>query len=407
MKRFPKKGRQKSASGDLLFISIPKPGGGYSRRYLGKFDDQASHAEYDRLKTNWEESDGLLDPGVSVRSGILTNYELADRFIGWAKGYYRKNGHKTKEPENLLHSLTLVLKHFGGESAGQFSVRELRFIQEQLDKSGRLCRRTVNRRIHHIRRMYRWGAANELIPASVIASLSLLPPLKLGRCRSVDHPPVQAVPLDIVEATLPHLNTVVADMVRLQLLTGCRPEEVRIMRLCDIRQTQPELWHYYPSHDKTEHLRTPGEKKIVPLGPGAIAIIKARTDGRQDAPEEFIFRPADAYAEHLRSRRRKRKTPVQPSQRARHEEVVKKPRRRFREYFTAQTYRDAVKRAALRAKVHCWHPYQLRHTAATETEKRLGWRAAQTLLGHKSPDTTRIYIDQNRELADEIAGKIG
>lgn len=179
------------------------------------------------------------------------------------------------------------------------------------------------------------------------------------------------------------------------------------MRLCDIRQTQPELWHYYPSHDKTEHLRTPGEKKIVPLGPGAIAIIKARTDGRQDAPEEFIFRPADAYAEHLRSRRRKRKTPVQPSQRARHEEVVKKPRRRFREYFTAQTYRDAVKRAALRAKVPCWHPYQLRHTAATETEKRLGWRAAQTLLGHKSPDTTRIYIDQNRELADEIAGKIG
>lgn len=179
------------------------------------------------------------------------------------------------------------------------------------------------------------------------------------------------------------------------------------MRFGDIAQTQPDLWHYYPSHDKTQHLRTTGEKKVLPLGPAAIAILRARTDLVTAAPQDYIFRPADAYAEHLRERSRTRKSPVQPSQRLRHEEVLKNPKRTFADHFSAQTYRDAITRAAKRAGVPRWYPYQLRHTAATETEKRLGWRAAQTLLGHKSPNTTRLYIDQNQALADEIAGRIG
>ena len=37
-----------------------------------------------------------------------------------------------------------------------------------------------------------------------------------------------------MEATLPHLAEVVADMVRFQRFTGCRPAEVCLVRPCDV-----------------------------------------------------------------------------------------------------------------------------------------------------------------------------
>jgi hypothetical protein len=39
-------------------------------------------------------------------------------------------------------------------------------------------------------------------------------------------PPVRPVDDEVVEATLPYLPEIVADMVRLQRLTGARPGEV-------------------------------------------------------------------------------------------------------------------------------------------------------------------------------------
>lgn len=407
MKRFPKKGRQKSPSGDLVFISIPREGGGYTRRYFGKFDDPAAHAEYERVKRLFEESDGMISPDPNVRHPTLTNYDLVKEFIKWAKRYYRKNGHETAEPLRLFESVKYVVEFYRSENAEDFDRQKLQFIQQHLDESGRFCRKGVNQIINRIRRLYRWGAENELVPIDVVTSLSLLRPLKMGRCNSIDHEPVQAVPLEDVWATLPQLSSVVADMVRLQLLTGCRPEEIRIMRYCDIKRIRPDLWHYTPSHDKTEHHRLPGHKKIVPLGPRAIGILTPRTDGIPPESTDYIFTPAEAYADHQRRRREHRQSKITPSQAERNRRRALSPKMKFQPFFSVHAYRRAIVRAAGRAGVSPWFPYQLRHTAATEAEKRLGWRAAQTLLGHKSPDTTKIYIDENRTLAETIASEIG
>ena len=78
--------------------------------------------------------------------------------------------------------------------------------------------------------MFKWGVANELIPASVHHALLAVGGLRLGRCQARESEPVRPVPVEHVNAVLPHVSPQVAAMVRLQLLTGMRPGEVVVMR---------------------------------------------------------------------------------------------------------------------------------------------------------------------------------
>ena len=53
------------------------------------------------------------------------------------------------------------------------------------------------------------------------------------------HPqPVRPVEGAVVDATLSHLSNIVADMVRFQLLTDCRPGELCILRPIDIDRSK-------------------------------------------------------------------------------------------------------------------------------------------------------------------------
>ena len=64
--------------------------------------------------------------------------------------------------------------------------------------------------------------------------------------------PVQPVPAVLVDITMPFLPPVVADMVRFQRLTGCRPGEVCLLRPCDLDRSG-DVWAYRPESHKTEH----------------------------------------------------------------------------------------------------------------------------------------------------------
>lgn len=80
------------------------------------------------------------------------------------------------------------------------------------------------------------------------------------RITSVDH--------KLVKATLPHLTKVVADRVRFQQLTGCRPGEV-----CEIRpgmvDRSSEVWTITVDQYKTAYQ---GNERIVSVGPKALAV---------------------------------------------------------------------------------------------------------------------------------------
>ena len=56
---------------------------------------------------------------------------------------------------------------------------------------------------------------------------------------------------------------------------------------------------------------------------------------------------------------------------------------------------------------HCWHPNQLRHTAATRIRAAYGIELARIILGRSSAVTSEIYADIDREKADEHQGLTG
>lgn len=58
-------------------------------------------------------------------------------------------------------------------------------------------------------------------------------------------------------------------------------------------------------------------------------------------------------------------------------------------------------------KAHCWHPNQLRHTAATAIRKAADVEASKTILGHADIRTTEIYAKRDLEKAVEIMARIG
>ena len=228
-----------------------------------------------------------------------------------------------------------------------------------------------------------------------------------------------------VEATIEHLSSIVADMVRLQRLTGMRPGEIRILRPCDIDRNG-DIWLYRLSSHKTEHR---GRDRVVPIGPKAQAVL-LRYLARDSAM--YCFRPIDTVAKWRAETRANRKTPLNRDSRSRRKHK-RRPKRAAGEFYSNDTYNHAIKRACdkafphpklgyvLRSRFtdaekrelrewqsqHHWFPNQLRHTAATEIRKRHGLEAAQVILGHSQLGVTQVYAERDIAKGMEVARLIG
>ena len=242
---------------------------------------------------------------------------------------------------------------------------------------------------------------------------------------------------------MPFLIPQVGGLVRLQRLTGVRPGEACVLRLCDLeRPKEGNVWLYRPASHKTAWR---GKRRVVAVGPKAQAVlcefIKIRcplcgVEGRPcrigspdgvlcgpcsdrvqeenlpgpfareevTPPDAYLFSPADAVAEWQKDKRARRKTPVQPSQ------VCRKsadPKRLPRGRYDTTSYGRAVRRACEAAKVPHFHVNQLRHLFATEIRKRFGLEAAQVLLGHARADVTQVYAARDEAQACRVAGEVG
>ena len=109
----------------------------------------------------------------------------------------------------------------------------------------------INDHTQRIRRMFKWAAGNELITFDVYQRLTTVSGLRKGRTEARETAPFLPIEYSTVEATLPHLPAVVADMVRIQRLTGCWPGEVCAVRPCDV-DTEGDVWPYRPESHNTE-----------------------------------------------------------------------------------------------------------------------------------------------------------
>jgi integrase len=155
-------------------------------------------------------------------------------YLEFAEGYYVKNGKPTSRLINVKLAIRYLREHYGRTLAVDFGPLALQTMQRILAEK-RLTRKTVDTLVGIYKAMFRWANNQEMIPPHVYQALQPVGGLKMGRTPARESQPVRPVDPQIVEQTLPYLTAVVADMVRFQLLTAVRPQEVYNLRPCDKR----------------------------------------------------------------------------------------------------------------------------------------------------------------------------
>lgn len=345
--------------------SLHKPSGQAKVRhngrttYLGKFGSPESHEAYARFIANLPKPDEPPRPAQAVIGTPLLVGEIALRFFEHAKGYYARNGVPTGEHITIRACLKPLTRRFGKLPAKDFGPKRLKELREDMIAL-KWSRRYINKAASIIKRCFTWAASEELVPGEIAVALSTVTGLKKNRTAAREKPEVGPVADEDVDAVLPHLPDLDADVIRVMRLSGMRPGEVLAMTAEQIDRSDPACWRYSMTEHKTAHK---GKVRVVFIGARCQEIILPRI--LKAEPGERLFpttRGALCHAIHLGCRK---------------------------------------------AKVTRWSPNMVRHTVGTEVRSRFGLEAAQVLLGHTRADVTQTYAERDMRQAAEIARKIG
>ena len=345
----------------------------------------------------------LENPAIPLRNNrtddVLVS-ELADAFLVDNESRIGK----TDFP-NYKYAIGYLAELYGELAVNEFSPKKLKVCRDQMVKAGTLCRKTINRYVGYIRRIFAWGVEEEVIPANVSHALKAVKDLRKGEEGTFDHPEREDIPDDVIRKTLPFLPPTVAAIVQVQRLTGCRPSEILTMRVGDIDRSRESegLWHYTPQSHKTEEYIG---KKPIPLGKPEQDLIAPYLIGKK--PAEAVFSPRTAMKERAAEARENRKSKLTPSQRERDRQRAEHSADNRGEFYNRISYRNAIKYAIAKAnrhgiKIPHWSPYPLRNSAATAFELEYGLDEAQAQLGHTSADMTKRYSRAQLKQREKLA----
>ncbi len=404
--------------------------------YCGVYGSPEAKIAYDRAIAEWLARGRAQDvrPTSAVSPGLSVN-ELLLAFVKHADQHYRRpDGTPTNEINEYRQTLRVVRDHYGLTPAAEFGPIAMKAVRQAMINRG-WCRGLVNQRVNRVRRVFKWGASDELIPFDVFQRLATVTGLQKGRCAAPESEPIVPVSDEVVEATLPYLNRFVRGMVEFQRRTGCRPDEACGVRRCDI-EMGGAIWLYRPDQHKTAWR---GKPRVITIGPRAQTILKEFFTLDLD---DYLFSPRRAVEELHATRAANRKTPKYPNHMNRNAGKRKlAPKRSPADRYKVTAYEHAIARACDKAfpapeplaqrggetvkewerrfsadervelsawqSAHRWAPNQLRHTFATEVRKGHGLEAAQVLLGHARADVTQVYAERDLTLAFRVASEIG
>ena len=150
-----------------------------------------------------------------------------------------------------------------------------------------LSRALINKRVRSIVRVFRWAVSEDLIPPKVAEGLRTVEGLRKGFTDAREPRPVGPVTDADIKATLHHLSPVVADMVRLQRLTGARPSEICMITPGAVDRTG-EVWAYRPAEHKNAWR---GKERVIFLGPQAQGVLLPYLLRAESA---YCFSPAES-----------------------------------------------------------------------------------------------------------------
>ena len=294
------------------------------------------------------------DSGLSVAELLLAFKRHADT-------YYAKDGKPTAEVDCLNSAMRPVRELFAMLPSQDFSPLNLKAAQRQFVAAG-WSRGFVNASTNRIRRIWKWGVGEGLVPVTTWQALQAVPGLKAGHTTAPDHKRREAVSDEQLEAVRSHLLLTRGqrrdrhrDLFDLMRATGARPSELLGLTMADI-DTRGEIWIADLTDHKNAHR---GLTRKLFFGPKS----------------QLILRRCPATG------------PLFP--------------------MTRRTFSEMVKAACLAAKIPPFVPYALRHTKATELRDAIGIEAAQATLGHAQPSMTARYSSKMDKLAIAAAAACG
>ncbi|MFO0822846.1 MAG: tyrosine-type recombinase/integrase [Gemmataceae bacterium] len=395
--------------------------------YLGTYDSPESWEKYHQLIAEHLAAHRLPPPPVPADAPITIS-EVTARYWTYAKSYYVKNGKPTSETHAIKLALRFVRRLYGKTAAREFTPKRLKAVREAMivhditretkvtdEATGEitkvkkfvrkgLARKCINKLIGRVRRMFAWATEEELLPVDVHAALLRVKGLKRGKSEARETPRVRPVTEEHINAVLPLVPPTVRAMIEVQRLCGCRPQDVVQMRACDI-DTSTDVWEYRPARFKTEHHNDDGNPaldRIVYVGPKAQAILKPFITNDAGA---YFFSPRRSEAIRNAARKQNRQSPMTPSQAQR--KPIGRAKAPLHKHYPVGSYRQAIRRACVRAGILVWVPNQLRHTRLTEIRKQYGLEASRVVGGHREVGVTQIYAEQDRDLARQVMEKVG
>jgi len=357
--------------------------------YLGSFDSQESKDKFNRLVAEY-----LTNPSFGIEKGRQSVAESVVAFLKHAQSYYG-NG---SEFDQFSRALAPLVELYSDLHIKDFGIQEFKAIREQWVRKN-LAREYVNKQAKRVIAFVKWLVGEGMLESTVHQSLRCVAPLKKGRCDCPESEPVRPVDDKTVEKTLPFLSPVVADMVRLQAVIGCRPGE-----LCQLKpgmvDTTHAVWVIALDHHKTAWR---GHARKIYVGPKGQAILTKYLDRPKDA---FCFSPSEATEQRLQARSSNRVTAMSCGNR-RGSNRVDSPKKKPGRAYSTITYCKAIHYACRKAEIESWSPNRLRHAAATRLREAEGIEAASVILGHAHLPTTEIYAEASTKKALAIAQKHG
>lgn len=305
---------------------------------------------------------------------------LINAFMDWAETVYplgpRSEYMNCKVALNKhLHSLdakTLVV---------DYTPARLKELQKHLSHR-KLKRGYINGVCARVKRMFKWGVGEGLVPETTYNALALVPGVRKGRTAAVESESVQPIEWEQVEAVLHQLTNQLATMLLLQWHTGVRSQSI-CRATPEQFNTSTDPWEWRPRH-KTESTHD----LVVYVGPQAQELLRPLLAKRK--ADEYLFAPArlnGARAANMRA------------------------------FYDSVSYRQAVVRAQERINrdrikagmepLPLWTPHQVRHGKATLVRAKYGLEAAQATTGHATLSAAQIYAQRSSELARRVARETG
>ena len=357
--------------------------------YLGEFDSKESRDKFNRLVAEY-----LTNPSFGIEKGRQSIAESVVAFLKHAKSYYGEGS----EFEKYSRALAPMVELYSDLNIRDFGIPEFKAIREQWVRK-KHAREYVNKQAKRIIAFVKWLVGEGMLEPTVHQALRCVQPLKKGRCNCPESEPVRPVDEATIEKTIPHLSPVVADMVRLQSLIGCRPGELVKLKPAMV-DTSGSVWVITIEEHKNSWR---GHLRKIYVGPKAQAILKPYLDRPKDA---FCFSPAESMEQRLQARASNRITAMSCGNR-RGSNRVSSPKKKPGQSYSTITYCKAIHYACRKARIPLWSPNQLRHKVATELREREGVESASVILGHAHLPTTEIYAEASTKKALEVALRHG